>query len=185
MKELIKGKNLKAYDLFALLKKECKEFKYKAPINLEEILKCLDVKLEKTFNWNEVLGEIEVKNEQVIIKINEANHLFEERERFTIAHELGHLCRHIAPSNADKFVDTEETMKRNNIWNTKEYEANTFAAQLLMPDDLIVEEGKKIALELKAKGDININEFISKMAQKFEVSKLAMRYRLKNLGIIS
>jgi Zn-dependent peptidase ImmA (M78 family) len=184
MKDLIKGKNLKAYDLIKLLKEKCKNFTYKAPINLEEILKCLDVKLEKIIEWNDVLGEIEVKNEQVVIKINEANHLFEERERFTIAHELGHLCRHIAPNVKDKFVDTEETMKRNNYWSMEEYEANNFAAQLLMPDDLIVEEGKKIALQLKENGQVDINEFIFKMAQKFNVSKQAMRYRLKNLGII-
>ena len=74
--------------------------------------------------------------------------------------------------------------KKNNLWNIKEYEANNFAAQLFMPDDLIVEEGKKIALQLKEKGNVDINEFISKMAQKFEVSKQAMRYRLKNLGVI-
>jgi len=184
MKDLIKGKNLRAYDLIKILKEECNDFVYKAPIDLEKILKCLDVKLEKIFEWNDILGEIEVKDEEVVIKINEANHLFEERERFTIAHELGHLCRHIAPASAEKFVDTEETLKRNNLWNIQEYEANNFAAQLLMPDDLIVEEGKKIALKLKEKGNIDINEFISKMAQKFEVSKQAMRYRLKNLGII-
>ena len=108
MKSLIKGKNLRAYELLLLLKKECKDFVYKAPIDLETILKCLNVKLEKIFEWNDILGEIEVKNEDIIIKINEANHLFEERERFTIAHELGHLCRHIAPTSIEKFVDTEE-----------------------------------------------------------------------------
>jgi len=182
---MIKGKNLKAKELLEMLQENCKNFEYKTPINLDTILECLKVKLNRVIQYNEVLGEIEIKDNIPIITINSANHLFPERERFTIAHELGHLCRHIAPKNQKKFVDTENTMKRNGHWSLQEYEANNFAARLLMPADLIEQEGIKIAKELEKKGDIDIDEFIERMAQKFEVSKLAMRFRLKNLGILN
>ena len=185
MKDLIKGKTLRASELLELIKGNCKNFIYKAPIDLKSILECLEIKLKKVNNWNDILGEIEVKNQQTIITINEANHLYPNRERFTIAHEIGHLCRHIAPlAKETTFKDTEKTLKRNNLWDIKEYEANNFADQFLMPDDLIVKEGKKIALNLKEKGDIELNEFIIEMAQIFDVPTQIMKFRLSSLRVI-
>jgi Zn-dependent peptidase ImmA (M78 family) len=112
------------------------------------------------------------------------------RERFTIAHELGHIFLHFSENK--KFFKDEtlnKKLKQNNIKiaarglnNHKYYdfnlerEANNFAANLLMPSNLLLKE-------------ITYYEFINETAIKelsetFKVSREAIKNRLKNLGII-
>ena len=94
---------------------------------------------------------------------------------------------HIAPNNINtEFKDTEENLTRNNYWNFQEYEANNFAARLLMPKDLIVQYAKKFYEEYKNQFKTlpTKEEFIKMLAEAFNVSKTAMEYRLKNIGII-
>lgn len=66
-------------------------------------------------------------------------------------------------------------------WNKTEYEANTFAARLLMPARLIAEEGKKILAETS---NSTLGTFIGKMSERFQVSEQAMKFRLINMGVI-
>lgn len=53
------------------------------------------------------------------------------RQRFVVAHELGHFCLHKAKSALDTFAQLTD-------WKTgsREMEANTFAGELLMPEFL-------------------------------------------------
>ncbi len=61
------------------------------------------------------------------------------RQRFTIAHELGHFFLHRASSTV--FVDAAPIFFRDesssNGSQREEIEANAFAAELLMPEDAI------------------------------------------------
>jgi Zn-dependent peptidase ImmA (M78 family) len=183
MKNKLLGKNIGAYDLLEFLKTNCPKFTYKVPIDVRQIIKCLNIELKEVMQFNDLLGEIEVKNGEPIITINKFNNEYSEREKFTIAHELGHLCQHITPNHKDKFIDTEETIKRSsNQWSFREYEANNFAARLLMPSDLLKEEILKI-LE-NHKESIDQSDLVEMLSNKFKVSKQAMYYRLKNLGLI-
>jgi len=70
------------------------------------------------------------------------------RKRFTLAHELGHYMLH--KDLAKSFVDDNRTL---NNWHNEgniEYEANTFASELLMPSNLFSEQvkGKPFKLSL-------------------------------------
>lgn len=62
----------------------------------------------------------------------------------------------------------------------KKFKSNAFAAELLMPAnlvrDLLVHEGKAHLAE---------GPLIAFAAKRFKVSKEAMRYRLTNLGVLS
>lgn len=194
MMKLIAGKETRAYELLNLLKEECEDkFKYEAPIDVVQIAYCLQVKLRTTNKLDDVIGEIEIKNGEPIITINSLQNLMDERKRFTIAHELGHLCLHLAKEGNKtdgSFVDTKETMHRNNMWNFYEFQANNFAAQLLMPKDLMTKVANEF-ISTKKKEDPNMqredfiekygDEFLEYMAKKFCVSKTAMRFRLKKL----
>lgn len=90
------------------------------------------------------------------------------RQRFTIAHELGHIALgHTA--NGTRYRDDFSSAARD--W--AEIEANGFAAELLMPAEAVrrvVRSGRFASIQA--------------MAQLFNVSGTAMTYRLKNLGII-
>lgn len=92
------------------------------------------------------------------------------RQRFTIAHELGHYVMHRNDNGSTDFED--EIFFRATDVSPMEYAANTFAADLLMPDD-------------KVRGEISggIRD-LSVLANKFEVSLEAMRYKVESLGYI-
>jgi Zn-dependent peptidase ImmA (M78 family) len=106
-----------------------------------------------------------------------------ERQRFTIAHELGHYILH---SKLDPlFIDKEEENKVTILYRDdnsssgeyyKEREANSFAAALLMPKKLIEQE------VTNSPNKKDLSKLISELAKKFEVSKQAMNIRLSRLG---
>lgn len=96
-----------------------------------------------------------------------------ERDRFTIAHELGHLLLHLpkalathpgATMRATRYVDNDDEKQRRAEW-----EANWFAAAFLMPSREFEIEFKKGA------------EFAQR---KFKVSSSAVEARAKSLGLI-
>jgi Zn-dependent peptidase ImmA (M78 family) len=108
------------------------------------------------------------------------------RRRFTLAHEIGHFCMHRA-TNQTTFIDTKATMNRSeSYWNRFESEANNFAAELLMPADLIRSIGRIVIDKFKIEKDVEMMpmaNFIEQMASRFKVSNPAMEFRLKNIGI--
>lgn len=90
------------------------------------------------------------------------------RQRFTIAHELGHMVLGHGRAMRDN--------KRNyraSADHYKEREANTFAAELLMPREvvewMVVQQGRRD---------------IGQMSRDLGVSEMAMRFRLENLGYL-
>ena len=85
------------------------------------------------------------------------------RQRFTIAHEIGHFVLH-----KDKVSETveDDTFYRSSLSNWQEAEANRFAADVLMPFSLIS--------QLIAEG-VDTPE---KLAESLQVSSVAMNIRL-------
>ncbi|MFM0695220.1 ImmA/IrrE family metallo-endopeptidase [Paraburkholderia graminis] len=88
------------------------------------------------------------------------------RQRFTIAHELGHF----ALSHGPRFRDSTESFSLSN-YDPIEADANKFAAELLMPAAVV--NGM-----IRTRG---ITDF-EQLASMFNTSSVAMKYRLKNLG---
>jgi Zn-dependent peptidase ImmA (M78 family) len=90
------------------------------------------------------------------------------RQRFTLAHELGHY----ALGHASSPRDTPENFSTG-VSDKAERLANRFAAELLMP-------AKEFRVLLQAGRLKNIAEF----ADAFWTSQLAITYRMQSLGII-
>jgi Zn-dependent peptidase ImmA (M78 family) len=103
------------------------------------------------------------------IFINDKDSL--SRQRFSIAHELGHFLLHKGKQFIDEF-SAGETFYRDGSDNKEEREANYFSACLLMPRDKVEE----IWPMSKDPRDAS---------KKFEVSEVSMTYRLKTLDLIS
>jgi len=159
------------------------------PVDLPKLLASLQINLNQEFDFDKLgySGEIYWDNDVVNIWVNPTD--IEQRQRFTIAHEIGHFILHMLPHIEDRsieFKDDIKNLKRSDIWDAKEYEANNFAARLLMPKSAIMDSLLQIAQEYKAQGSskITLDDLLEIMASKFNVSKLAMKFRLKNLGII-
>jgi Zn-dependent peptidase ImmA (M78 family) len=104
-----------------------------------------------------------------------------KRQRFTIAHEIGHYQLHYKENQL--FVDKDFLVKYRNA-NTythkeliQEQEANAFAAALLMPKEFILQE-----LSSQSSKNMSELELIDALAKLFDVSVPAMTYRLNNLN---
>jgi transcriptional regulator with XRE-family HTH domain len=95
----------------------------------------------------------------------------EQRRRFTLAHELGHqLLRHSASFHLD-FFDAGGSAGDAPGYNWQhERAANEFAANLLMPADLVRRESDRVSA-------------INQLAVAFDVSRQAMAFRLATLGL--
>ena len=97
------------------------------------------------------------------------------RQRFTIAHELGHFFLH---PQKDAFVDYRDN-RRDVMRTPREKQANMFAAALLMPGDFIRKDFRSFAKVGMTE------EELQSLAERYMVSEDAMRFRLMNLNIIS
>nr|VFK50565.1 MAG: Zn-dependent peptidase ImmA, M78 family [Candidatus Kentron sp. TC]VFK59488.1 MAG: Zn-dependent peptidase ImmA, M78 family [Candidatus Kentron sp. TC] len=170
--------------------REDRLFQITAPIDLDEIVEILDIKINDHIDFDNmgIIGSISVKSGQPIIWLNPMENRYMPRKRFTTSHEIGHFILHIDPAEGvSEFIDTKKTLyRRDSYWDIKEYEANNFAASLLMPIPLINEHGANIisSFSKRYSDKMPIDMFIEEMASRFEVSDPAMRYRLKNLGAI-
>lgn len=109
-------------------------------------------------------GYLRKTNGAWVIGVNKHHH--RRRQRFTLAHEFGHFIMH----KNDDMVFEDEVLFRDENLTAIEYAANRFAAELLMPQELFVASIKK--------GETSLED----LAEKFEVSTLAVKNRVLTLG---
>lgn len=101
----------------------------------------------------------------------------EKRERFTIAHELGHLFLHMGYRTNEELWEKQKNNVYHRIGSSeKEYQANEFAAAFLMPANKYLEVLNNIAVG-------NMVD-TSKIAEYFNVSVEAASNRGKFLGYL-
>ena len=145
------------------------------PIKLEKILNRYNIGLGYSVFEDTLSGLLYKKNDKHIILVN-SNHP-PVRQRFTIAHELGH---YFLDHHSNLFIDkgnlyrNDKSSEGNLRW---EKDANKFAAELLMPEELMID----LVEEKKLEDDEDLVE----LAKELEVSTQALTYRLNNLGLIS
>jgi len=166
-----------ARELFDFLEKD-KDFNIKIPVDINEIVKLLGIQIEYIYNVdNKFIASIKHYANFIVITINKFGNNYEPQRRFSIAHLIGHYCKH-----SDFFEDTKKTIDSvASFWDIPESEANAFARQLLMPTDLIVKEGVTL---IEKHGKMDQSVFIFEMSGKFQVPTNEMQIRLKNIGVI-
>lgn len=143
------------------------------PIDVKKLCEKLNIDV-KYVSFAEIEAQVGKEIDGIIQKSKDGNFRIyvkedsiDARVRFTIAHELGHYFLHMKDSEAGKVL-TSFRMDSS----PKETEANQFAAELLMPEDYVRAEYKKMFIPIS-----------DSLAQTFNVSKMAMQFRLKNLGL--
>lgn len=154
-------------------------------IDVEGVAEKIGIDVSEHDFGEDVSGVLLLSGDKV--QIGYAKNNGTKRQRFTIAHELGHYI--LEHQRKGVFVDTPEkyfALFRNSNSSTgedhQEREANAFAASLLMPIEL-VREGIQHFLS----SDITRNEhfeLVPLLAKRFNVSDLAMSYRLTNLNSV-
>lgn len=152
------------------------EFSVKtAPVQVERIIKSRKIVLQYSPMGKDLSGMAYIKDGVGIIGINALHH--PNRQRFSAAHELAHHELHAATIRNAVHVDKVfNVLHRDSLASQGvdplEVEANAFAAELLMPQALLVEAIDAAGL------DIEDDDKIEALARKFRVSTSAMRYRL-------
>lgn len=150
-----------------------------APIPVEKIAEFLGARIvyEPARQGEEVYGMLFRDKGQPVIGVNSSNHI--HRQRFTVAHEIGHLLLH----KGDEYIDTPKVHYRDFLSglaiDNEEIEANGFAAELLMPRDFLEK-----SLQVIGRKKMNDpHKIIEKLSKEYKVSPQAAELRLKNLGI--
>jgi Zn-dependent peptidase ImmA (M78 family) len=116
---------------------------------------------------------------RLIIGVNERHP--EPRQRFTIAHEIGHLVLHRGrPLVVDPVRINLRDSRSSLATDLEEIEANSFAAELLMPRSLVLRHFRSMA----DTGATSLDRVTRDLAIGFGVSEQAMEYRLSNLGLL-
>ena len=149
-----------------------------APVPVEEIGNALGALVRYCPFDEELSGMIYIKGARPIIGVNSLHH--PNRQRFTIAHEVGHLVLHRHLIADHVHVDKRFLVllrDANSATGTQrmEMEANRFAAELLMPLFLLVPMLKRNGF------DIDDEKPLEKLSRKFRVSKQALDYRIRNI----
>lgn len=148
---------------------------------IEELVQLIGLKVKRVIMSDNESGKLDGNT----IRVNINHHI--HRQRFTLAHELGHyLLDHkgnlYRTLNFDIYTDDRDYQN--------ELEANDFAAKILMPLKLINEYIEKFRNDhnLESSDVIdgkNLENLLDEFSFKFRVSKISLERRLKDLGILN
>lgn len=139
--------------------------------SVRDICQALDVPLYRRDDFPDALSAlvITITDGHYVIGVNNDHHV--NRRRFSEAHELGHaVLRHEASYYLE--YNTEDAGEPPGYRYLDEREANAFAASLLMDERSIRED---FAAGIRT---------VYELAARYEVSEVAMSFRLVNLGLV-
>ena len=144
------------------------------PVPVEFIAESLGATVRYSSFEGELAGMLVRRDGQAVIGVNSFHHT--NRQRFTIAHEIGHLRLHKGDVHIDRsFRVNNRNAVSSQAIDPEEIEANRFAAELLMPFDLIMRELRDNSIDVEDENQIKL------LADKYEVSVQAMTLRLAKL----
>ena len=119
----------------------------------------------------EIAGACFHLGDSAVLWVNGSRSQSRQRQRFTLAHELGHAwCRHDGTLEIDTFATLNGRTS-----SPLEVQANAFAAEFLVP---------RAALEQVITGQPTLEETVV-IAAHFGVSAIMVVYRFKQLGLVS
>lgn len=115
-------------------------------------------------------GRIVFDEDEAIISVN-SKITYPPKRRYVIGHEIGHFRMHknLTPG----YIDNEKSLSEWYAKGQHELEANTFASELLLPQNLVspLFKGRRFNLEL-----------IYEVAEEFQTSVTSTLLRYRDLG---
>lgn len=150
-----------------------------AAVDVEAIAAALGIRIQKQKASEDMSGFLFRNHQESTVVIGVNSHQSETRQRFTVAHEIGHFLLHADDRmHVDRGYEVKlRDAKSSEGTDVEEKEANLFAAELLMPEkflerDLAELDGVDLCDEQALKG----------IAEKYQVSTQALAFRLAYLG---
>ena len=149
------------------------------PVPVERIAQELNAIVRYVPLDDELSGMVYIKDETPIIGVNSVHHI--HRQRFTIAHEVGHLVLHHDRVREKVHVDKRfrVTIYNRDIQSSHgtelvEIQANQFAAELLMPESIL-------RPLINGQYDIDDDGPLEALSKRLRVSRQALEFRIRNL----
>lgn len=152
-----------------------------APIDVNGIAANVGLKIVYEDFTDDISGLLITRDSTGVIGVHSKHALV--RQRFTIAHEIGHfVLRHHSESGEHVHIDEGWKVSARNERSAKgvdvhEIEANRFAAYLLMPEALL--KARVAAFRRTTLSESDVLE----LAKEFKVSEQAMTLRLRSLRL--
>jgi len=152
----------------------------KAPVPIEKLVGQVNATLRYEPFAGQVYGMVHRnKDGSAVIGVNSMD--APNRQRFTIAHEIGHLLLH---KDEHLHVDEKSIIglrneKSSTATDEKEIEANQFAAELLMPLKFLDKDLQKFPDNIEAE------VAVASLARQYQVSEQAMTVRLTALRVLA
>jgi Zn-dependent peptidase ImmA (M78 family) len=151
--------------------------KYRPPLDIKSLVRDHDIKIISRTVERSVRGMLVVDGPRAAIMLN--SWFDNSQQRFSLAHLFGHfiLHKHIGPFLVE-FVNYDEK-KSSQTRQRQEREANEFATELLMPEEVLRERFAKRPPYLYS------SNVVQPLAVQFGVSELVFALRLSQLGLTS
>lgn len=153
------------------------------PVDVEGLAHALGVVVRKEPASDDLSGFIirDPDKRSVVVGVNKSHS--KTRQRFTLAHELGHFLLHEGePLHVDRinrlFLVKRRDDRSREGTDPDEIEANVFAAELLMPASFLEEDLDRIG----PIDPLDDEDTIKRLARDYGVSHQALLFRLANLG---
>ena len=155
-----------------------RDYNIAIPISdIDRVVSGMGGRIEEKKNFDDLCDGTIIKDGGSSFRIVISPYQNNQRRLFTIAHELGHLFLHMGfRTNAELWQTQDQTVYRRFGSSEQEYQANEFAASLLMPREKYREVLKKNA--------VNGRVDIATVAEYFHVSQSAATNRGRFLGYL-
>lgn len=152
------------------------------PVNVGQIAKRVGLRVAYVDLADDVSALLVTDKDKTAVGVN-ANHS-RTRQRFSLAHEIGHfvlghqfeLGEHVHVDSGRR-ISARSTLASAGL-DSKEIEANQFAAELLMPTKLVRMHAAEFA------GHPLLENEVEALARRFNVSRHAMTIQLSHLGLV-
>jgi Zn-dependent peptidase ImmA (M78 family) len=148
------------------------------PVPVERVARHLGATIRYSPFDGDISGIIHIKDGIPIIGVNSLHP--PNRQRFTVAHECGHLVLDREFITNEVHVDRKFAVLRRDGTSAsgkekREILANQFAAELIMPHAFLLQAlGNDVV-------DVDDSELVMRLAREFKVSADAMKIRMTNL----
>jgi len=157
----------------------------KPPVPVDELIRRQGLSIARKRLDDDTSGfvYIDAKTKANVIGLNISHS--KTRQRFTLAHELGHFLLHkrigstLHVDEKDIFVRFRDQHSSDGS-DLEEREANTFAAELLMPLNFLGRDIKHLKDGLSFSDETVVRD----LSSRYGVSLHALSFRLMNLGLV-
>lgn len=149
------------------------------PVDVERIARHLSLTIAHEALPKTISGFLQRQPSGRATIVVNSNHLM-GRQRFTIAHEIGHfvLGHYENEIYVDKTYRVQFRSDAPEVSHPEEVQANTFAAALLMPKAMLREDVRQ-----RAHGNNIEDDVIDTLMKRYGVSERALLIRLNTIGL--